>query len=970
MNPPVFISYARASSGPAAADLRRELGELAFLDTSEIETGQRFPAALANALLGAKVVVLFADELYFQRWYCLWELRTSLVPFLEQPTNASEQEKTSALAHLLIALPPTGAPSELERLPPALRASNWPASTDTTRLAELVRARLREVDVSMSERLARIGRLETIRTSLLEETALPSPASLAGVPLFLREPSPSLQEAFVGRADELWRIDFKLSTGRGSPTDAAPPLALEGGGGVGKTQLAREYFYRFGPRHYPGGLFWIDADVSEERLEEQQYGILRLLQPGLPELVEFRKAGHEVRRELAEALHRIPATRPVLYVVDNIPEPMPGQRPRPLHSWCPGLGKVALLMTSRVRGAPGQGISSIQVLPLAPEPAMTMLTHQLHRNRLPEQDWARIAEWVGNLPLALRLLNSALQMGGLTPVELLARSQQDGPTRELDRQHATLSEWVPEGVLRGVTEALSISYERLPREAQQAARLIAQLSHEPIPLRVAQSLGPELSTPSVRIALRARSFITPVEGDDSLWLGSMHRVLADFLRLRAGNPMEELLQVASNLQRILDPADYHDPDAWSFLSAWLPHADAVFQRLRGSRLGSEAEISIEVNLGLHIGYALAEMGLTAQAARLGEQLLARARDTLGPEHLDTLAVMSNLALTRKELGDFRSAQELGEFVLEASRRILGEDNQKTLSSAGNLAAVLHVQGNFDRSLELKKKVLEGCRRTLGPKHFQTLAAMNNLALLLMDMGETERAVTLLEETLDIAIDELGGRHSFVLTGMYNLALMHRDLENLPEALEMLEGVASMFLEVLGPDHPRTRYVMADLERMLPQEEESDEELAEEQDELDADEARLLSLVEAARFEEARPIAERLLAGMEQEQGPEHPNTLTAMNNLAWVCRNQGDLHRARSLEEKALEIRSRKNGNEHREVAQAALSLLTTLRRLGDRAAFEEVLTRHLGWLLSRPSQSLNEEQRQIRALVLQMRQS
>jgi hypothetical protein len=78
---PVFISYARNTSAALAEALHRELGGdtgLAFLDTSDIETLQKFPAEISDALLAAKVVVVFADETYFTRWYCLREFETAL----------------------------------------------------------------------------------------------------------------------------------------------------------------------------------------------------------------------------------------------------------------------------------------------------------------------------------------------------------------------------------------------------------------------------------------------------------------------------------------------------------------------------------------------------------------------------------------------------------------------------------------------------------------------------------------------------------------------------------------------------------------------------------------------------------------------------------------------------------------------------------------------------------------------------
>src|SRR5271170_6253942 len=66
---------------------------------------------------------------------------------------------------------------------------------------------------------------------------------------FLRNPS------FVGREDDLTRLHTLLQKGGAV---GVRPAALTGMGGIGKTQLAVEYAYRYAPS-YPGGVYWLEA---------------------------------------------------------------------------------------------------------------------------------------------------------------------------------------------------------------------------------------------------------------------------------------------------------------------------------------------------------------------------------------------------------------------------------------------------------------------------------------------------------------------------------------------------------------------------------------------------------------------------------------------------------------------------------------------------------------------------------------
>lgn len=202
---PVFISYARKTSSKSAAALAEELRDVgAFLDSSDIEHGNRFPEALAAGLLAARIIVVFADETYFERWYCLRELNIALAPFRAVlRRNGSGTEQSDALRHIVVALPSDGRPSGLQRLPPLIREVNWPHADQTQALAAFVRTRLKANSETLERGLASRGVTHEARARLVEESALPSPWPLVGMPTYPGQFAPSLGHEFAGRANEL-----------------------------------------------------------------------------------------------------------------------------------------------------------------------------------------------------------------------------------------------------------------------------------------------------------------------------------------------------------------------------------------------------------------------------------------------------------------------------------------------------------------------------------------------------------------------------------------------------------------------------------------------------------------------------------------------------------------------------------------------------------------------------------------------
>jgi tetratricopeptide (TPR) repeat protein len=105
----------------------------------------------------------------------------------------------------------------------------------------------------------------------------------------------------------------------------------------------------------------------------------------------------------------------------------------------------------------------------------------------------------------------------------------------------------------------------------------------------------------------------------------------------------------------------------------------------------------------------------------------------------------------------------------------------------------------------------------------------------------------------------------------------------------------------------------------------------------------LTLQHAGDFAAARPWYERALAIRERVLGPDHPDTATSLNNLAWLLyQAQSDLAIARPLYERAVAIRERVLGPDHPDTAQALNDLGVLLHEQGELAAARPLYERAL----------------------------
>lgn len=897
---PVFVSYARDPDRDAALQLQKALGGpeagLCHVDGGELAHGDRFPEATVDALFAARVVVVMADAAYSDRWYSLLEFRAIRTPFVRMLTrpNSFAQDWSEAIRGLVFATTRRGIdPMMMDRLPMHLLSRGWPLIEDREAVATQVLSELASSPPTLRERYAAAGEdADAVRTMLLEASRLPPPRQPGPVPFAPSTGFPaSIGEAFVGRGDDLWRIHETLAEVIGM----APVCVLEGAGGIGKTRLALEYVHRFGTRHYPGGVFWINA---EQDAELQLHDVLRALESDAPELSAVRQHPGGVAAAVGHAVRALPPAKPALFVVDNLPEPRPGEPPPALERWCPAAGDAPVLMTGRGHGvrvawAP---VRVLQVQTLDVDAAVQLLSTGGHKSSLLDGEWREIAEWVGRLPLALVLLHSLLRSGAFTSRGLLEMSRETSATEAIDSGMETMRASVPSGVLRGVTEALGASYERLTDEERQAARLLAWMAPEPVPEVVVN--GFRIFSPQIRASLRSRSLVSEVRDGAGTYFGSMHRLLGDFLRGRSPDAKSEAAFVGVVLEGLLRESTGRGSEGGQVVRMCGPVIVGFARNVIAAGL-----LDVVMSQLHAAGVALVRWGFPEYAGELFQRIADALSADRGGDHPDTLSVLLNLAVTRSERGDLAGAQELLERVVETRRRALGSEHPDTLAAMSNLALAVGARGDRWRARDLTERVVEAQRRTLGGHHPAALQSMSNLAALRADLGDHYGALRLQEEVLDARRRSLGEEHPETLASMSNLALSLHAVGDLAQARALHERVVEGRRSLLGEEHPDTLAAMNNL---------------------------AVTLRTLGDLRGSQALQQNVLRTRRSILGTEHLDTLVSMNNLGGLLREQGDLARARDLQERVLRVRRRVLGEHHPDTMASLTNLANTLAEMGE----------------------------------------
>jgi serine/threonine protein kinase/tetratricopeptide (TPR) repeat protein len=221
--------------------------------------------------------------------------------------------------------------------------------------------------------------------------------------------------------------------------------------------------------------------------------------------------------------------------------------------------------------------------------------------------------------------------------------------------------------------------------------------------------------------------------------------------------------------------------------------------LRRQSLRPDHRDTLETMNSLAVAYRAA--GKFDAAIALGEGQLALVKGQKGPEHPETLSVQNNLAVAYHDAGMQDKALALMEETFKLRKAVLGPENAETLDSMSNLAAAYQMAGKLDLARPLTEEALKLRRAALGPEHPATLATLGNLAAMYWSMNRLDRSVPLFEEALRLRQRKQGADHPDTMFVAFNLGVNYADAGRPGEAVAVFDEWLPRALAARKPGQP-------------------------------------------------------------------------------------------------------------------------------------------------------------------------
>ncbi|MCJ1405825.1 hypothetical protein MMC11_009055 [Xylographa trunciseda] len=587
---------------------------------------------------------------------------------------------------------------------------------------------------------------------------------------------------FVGREDIIGDVDKKFETEQ--------RVALTGIGGVGKSQIAIEYCYRYRSKHPNRSIFWVHASTFER----------------------FDQAYKEIGRKLSLPGWNDPTTNMLqvvsdwlteedhphwLMVLDNSDDAeiyfSPRKRsadgtPRnqytpPLCSYLPQSSKGSILVTSRNRQAAFRLTNNIEHvidIPLMDEEdAKTLLHKRLPNDKSREDEIISLIKTLERLPLAITQAAAYISVRR-TRMTVAKYVKYLGENEEIllaDMGDLRRDPNVPNSVL--VT--WQMSFDQIKKSYPRAAKLLSLacvLDRQAIPAFLFHKDENRLDFEDAVAPLNDFALIT--FEDDNQCFG-MHRLVQLAMKKWLHKHDETTKWEEEAIMLLSQSFPDSDFKNWKICTALLPHAEVVL----GYQYSKQKYSLYQADVLYDTAWYLLIQGKYDMALQRSRRAFNVRYQFLNGEDEDVIDCMDLTGACLRAQGKYEEAEAIHRQTLALSETVLGMKHPNTLDSMNNLAIVLERQGKYEEAEAMHRRTLALTETVLGMKHPNTLDRMEHpdtlrsvmgLAITLAYQGRYQDASILFQRASTGLQKSLGEGHPDTLNCL-------RDYESLIEKMK-------------------------------------------------------------------------------------------------------------------------------------------------------------------------------------------
>jgi len=574
---------------------------------------------------------------------------------------------------------------------------------------------------------------------------------------------------FTGRVEDLRKLADALVNHASAGTVITQ--AITGMGGLGKTQLAVEFAYRYGNQFQ--GVHWLNlADPTTLDSEIASCGQKMGLdnwpedQPSQVALTEFTWKSQGPR----------------LLILDNFEDVANANNVLPRFRY----SSIRILVTSRRSDwLPTTGLNPILLELFSPAESLDFLKRSLLKRKDNNDDLNTLSERLGHLPLALELasryLNGHIR---LSVTDYLAQTKEA-------LEHASMNAWKKD--ILGLTPTqhdtsllgtfalswLALKDETAQKMFQSAGYLAPNTA---IPLEIFEKTL-EISSEQCDEALSLLYGLGLLRENESQ--PTIHPLLAEYARGLSREDIKILEALANTLGTL----------AYEGNETGLPaRFDSIKPHIPVLALYAENEkIEDAGRLWNNYGYHLKMIADYSSARGAYERALK-----IDPENA---TLINNLGMVMQEQGDLVGARAAFERALKIDEASFGSDHPDVAIDVNNLGMVMQGQGDLVGARAAFERALKIDEASFGSEHPQVATGVSNLGGVMQDQGDLVGARAAYERALKIDEANFGSNHPNVAIRVHNLGMLFDQMGDKENAIVYEKRALEILEKHFPPEHP-------------------------------------------------------------------------------------------------------------------------------------------------------------------------
>ncbi|MFP3027986.1 MAG: tetratricopeptide repeat protein [Wolbachia sp.] len=612
---------------------------------------------------------------------------------------------------------------------------------------------------------------------------------------------------FAGRREELIDLHNKIQRSSEKVTVISQITSISGLGGIGKTELARQYVQEYSKDCYDN-VIWINAE-SEIALVES---FTRLAKNKLRIDIKDENGKEKDIKALIEEVYEFFSNSKSLFIFDDAEKSNYLNKFLPIHDSLPGGNGPYILITSRNREWE-RGIEVINLNELKSEEAIEFVKKGFSiEDESQNEKIKALVEKLQHFPLAIQQAISYIEDQRVTRKfdidDYLKEYEKKAKDllnyegfRGIDNNYAktTFTTWK-------ITTDKIASNEKYGNLALRILDVISYLATDNISREFFLDLTGN-NEEELRSAVRLLIKYSMVNGEQEQGVLSIHKLVQEVTKiaLEEEGKSEEVMKETFELLRASFPYGSDKLEDYLKKRELLPHLEAFLSRIdswlkKNPQDKEKIEKDYLENLLILMSNGYLNLGNPKRQKELLERTLPILKNHYGEDHFEVAITLVNLSISYVALNDYQRAKKLLERALPVLKKHYREDHFEVARALVSLNVTYIALGDYEEAKDLLEKALPVLENYYGAEHFKVGIMLEDLGMYYLMLGDSEEAKELLEKALSVLEKCYGADHFEVAKTLVNLSISYEVLGYYQKQKGLLERALPILEKYYGADH--------------------------------------------------------------------------------------------------------------------------------------------------------------------------